>query len=144
MADELPAETIEELERRLELTDDDGADLVPVETLHGLIAAWKDLADERAKVAELEARVTDTRTETALRDYADGLANERDSLRATLATVQAERDGLHAFLREHGGHLLGAASYTATGIESEMPGHALARDALSALLATLPKGTKES
>jgi hypothetical protein len=65
-------------------------------------------------------------------------------LRATLAKVEAERDGLHEFLREHGDYLLGAASYTATGIEAEMPGHARARDALSSILASLPKGTKET
>lgn len=50
---------------------------------------------------------------------------------------------VEAFLREHGEHLRAAAEFTAAGIETEMPGHAAARDALTALLLSLGLGNVE-
>jgi hypothetical protein len=190
---ELTVETIEELERRLELTDDDDFDLVPVETLHGLIAAWKALAAERAKVAEIEREnatlkasksagwalargrleelerkeprtvvpchyesngeagdgqmVCDVcgletdephRPEQCRREF-ERLVNASDDLRATLAKVEA-------FFAEHGATVADRLEFNSVTEDDIDPtcDDCRLEQAFRKLLATLPKGTKET
>jgi len=50
-----------------------------------------------------------------------------ETAESTLLATIAERDRLRAFFAEHGEHLLAAAEFTSSGIETEMPGHPAAR-----------------
>ncbi len=133
-------------------------------------AAEQALAYERAKVAELQENAAvlcallgfpvptnktafewlDERVRSLKRN-ADWETQEHarhhqveEELRATLAKVEAERDGMRAFFQEHGEQTLSNVTCAAEANEPEAAGCLACkceRD-LRAILATLPKGTK--
>jgi hypothetical protein len=100
------------------------------------------------RLLELAERVTERDVEALAAERAKvaGLKHAIDDMGATLAKVEAERDGLHAFLRQHGSGLSNSARVGLFKVLDGRPYHeaAAAVDALDAILATLPKGTTES